>query len=135
MGQFEISKNDRGFEIATIEDQYGVECSIQQSSAIGDYQDSLDRPGSSFLWIGPKKADPKCMASQAASLGVETTETTGWVPYPVPDSVLMKTRMHLNREQVQEIIRLLQRWLETGRLSSTPAEDPPAAGRRANTPH
>lgn len=23
-----------------------------QSSAIGDYDDSLDRPGSSFLWIG-----------------------------------------------------------------------------------
>ena len=23
-----------------------------QSSAIGDYEDSIDRPGSSFLWIG-----------------------------------------------------------------------------------
>ena len=25
---------------------------IQESSAIGDYEDSLDKPGSSFLWVG-----------------------------------------------------------------------------------
>lgn len=25
---------------------------ISQSSAIGDYEDAMDRPGSSFLWIG-----------------------------------------------------------------------------------
>ena len=25
---------------------------IQQSSAIGDYEDSFDKPGSSYLWIG-----------------------------------------------------------------------------------
>lgn len=25
---------------------------VQQSSAIGDYEDAFDKPGSSFLWIG-----------------------------------------------------------------------------------
>jgi len=25
---------------------------IQESSAVGDYDDSLDNPGSSFLWVG-----------------------------------------------------------------------------------
>lgn len=25
---------------------------IQESSAIGDYDDSFDRPGSSYLWVG-----------------------------------------------------------------------------------
>ena len=27
-------------------------CLIQESSAIGDYDDSFDNPGSSFLWVG-----------------------------------------------------------------------------------
>jgi len=25
---------------------------VQESSAIGDYEDSMDTPGSSFLWVG-----------------------------------------------------------------------------------
>lgn len=25
---------------------------VQESSAVGNYDDSMDRPGSSFLWIG-----------------------------------------------------------------------------------
>jgi len=25
---------------------------IQESSAIGDYEDAFDKPGSSFLWVG-----------------------------------------------------------------------------------
>ena len=25
---------------------------IQESSAIGDYEDAMDKPGSSFLWVG-----------------------------------------------------------------------------------
>lgn len=25
---------------------------IQESSAVGDYEDSFDKPGSSFLWVG-----------------------------------------------------------------------------------
>lgn len=51
---------------------------LTASSAIGDYGDSLDKPGSSFLWVG-----------------------LTW---------------HLNREQVAEMIRYMQGWLETGRL-------------------
>lgn len=27
---------------------------VQQSSAIGDYEDSFDKPGSSYLWLGEK---------------------------------------------------------------------------------
>lgn len=39
-----ITHNARGFEMI-------AETNIYQSSAIGDYEDSFDRPGSSFLWI------------------------------------------------------------------------------------
>jgi hypothetical protein len=47
---------DRGFSILEHK-TYGNHPSLtarlaQQSSAIGDYKDSLNNPGSSFLWIG-----------------------------------------------------------------------------------
>lgn len=38
----EIYQNKRG-EMTRI---------LAESSAVGDYEDSLDRPGSSFLWVG-----------------------------------------------------------------------------------
>jgi hypothetical protein len=50
-------KSDRGFEVLEhdgypVEGKKGPQRLAQQSSAIGDYDDSFDRPGSSFLWIG-----------------------------------------------------------------------------------
>jgi hypothetical protein len=57
------------------------------------------------------------MAADAAKHGIHTTETTGWVEYPIPPDVVLYTQMHLGRGQVAELIRLLQHWLETGQLS------------------
>lgn len=104
-------ENARGFEIAEFVDTHGVGCSIQQSSAIGP------EGTASFLWIGPNQANPRIMASQAAKHGVETTEITGWVPFPVPDGVLMNTRMHVDRKQVEDIVAHLMTWLRTGSLN------------------
>lgn len=66
------------------------------------------------MWFGPDDATPKVLASEAAALGVWTTERAGWVPYPVPDAVLMNTRMHLTREQAAALLPYLQRFVETG---------------------
>lgn len=48
-------KTDRGFGAVT-HPSYANEPEevrlVQESSAVGDYVDSLDRPGSSFLWVG-----------------------------------------------------------------------------------
>jgi len=49
-------KTDRGF-IVIEEEKYQNEPGeftrlIQESSAIGDYEDSMDKPGSSYLWVG-----------------------------------------------------------------------------------
>jgi len=49
-----LTKGGRGFEylcreVGGGEDSLRV---LQQSSAIGDYDDSFDVPGSSFLWVG-----------------------------------------------------------------------------------
>jgi len=51
-----VSKTDRGFAVITAE-RYSTESGqssrlIQESSAIGDYADSLEKPGSSSLWVG-----------------------------------------------------------------------------------
>jgi hypothetical protein len=50
-----LTKSDRGFEFLnhdTYENKPKAGRLASQSSAIGDYEDSLDRPGTSFLWIG-----------------------------------------------------------------------------------
>ncbi len=50
-----IVKSDRGFECLRHPSYVGGRAGARlaaQSSAIGDYKDSLDRPGSSFLWVG-----------------------------------------------------------------------------------
>jgi hypothetical protein len=57
---------------------------IQESSAIGDYDDSFKEPGSSYLWVGEHH--------------------------------------HLNREEVGELIKRMQRWLQVGRLAEDEKE-------------
>ncbi|EES51170.1 hypothetical protein NE172_01985 [Clostridium botulinum] len=44
------------------------------------------------------------------------TEGTGWVAYPIPEDVLLSTRMHLTRGQVKELIPILQKFVDTGEI-------------------
>jgi hypothetical protein len=51
-----VEQTQRGFRIL-VEEKYQNEPGeftrlIQESSAVGDYEDSFDLPGSSFLWVG-----------------------------------------------------------------------------------
>lgn len=47
-------KTSRGFVVVThpIYAGEGESRLVQESSAIGDYDDSMENPGSSYLWIG-----------------------------------------------------------------------------------
>lgn len=110
------TKTGRGFSVIAFRDAYDKECSLQQSSAIGDSEEAMENPGSSFVWLGVDDADPIIMKSDASKLGLELPpgEISGWMPYKVPDEVMMHTRMHLNREQVQSLVEHLQQWLKTG---------------------
>ncbi len=101
-----IGKNQRGFATSEFSDRYDVKCSIQKSSLA--FEDCI--------WLGVDEADPKIMASDALKLGIKTDARVGWIPYPVPDQVLINTRMHLTREQVAELIPVLQRFVDTGEL-------------------
>ena len=102
----EVEYTARGFAMVEFKDAYDASCSIQQSS----------NAGYDALWLGIDDVDPKVMASQASSVGVDTYETTGWVKYPIPEEVLLSSRMHLNREQVEGLVNHLQTWLKEGEL-------------------
>lgn len=104
-----VQKTSRGFEIIRFTDRGGDKCTLQQSS-LADYV----QPGISAVWLGVEDANPQVMATKASSVGVQTTETCGWVPYPIPEDVLLSTRMHLDRKQVKKLIVSLTRWLERG---------------------
>jgi hypothetical protein len=68
------------FEAEKYQNEQGVYTRIvQESSALGDYEDSLSKPGSSFLWVGNDH--------------------------------------HLNREEVKDLVGILNHWLDHGKLS------------------
>lgn len=121
----QVEKTERGFEFVKFVDAYGLKCSVQQSSAIGDSDEDLENPGSSFLWVGVDDTEPKIMKSQAMSHGLPLPpgEISGWMPYPIPHAVSISGRMHLNREQVGTLIGHLQRWLLTGSLEPLPGKE------------
>lgn len=116
-----VGRTARGFETVEFKDRYGVPCSLQASS-LAEYT----KPGMSAVWLGCDDADPRIMAKDAAAHGVTTGETCGWVKYPVPEAVLLNTRMHLDRKQVEALIVHLQRWLRRGTFGKpNPSEHRP----------
>ena len=88
-------KTARGFALKEFEDFYNVKCSIQKSSLATE----------DAIWFGCDEANPRILV-----------HATGWRPYPLPDGVLMDTRMHLTREQVKELLPILQKFVETGEI-------------------
>jgi len=98
------TKTIRGFDYIEFTDYYGNSCSLQKSSlATKD-----------CVWLGINDPRPKVLATQAKALNISTNETEGWVDYPIPADVSISTKMHLNREQVAELIPILQNFVETG---------------------
>lgn len=108
-----IDKTHREFNITEFKDVNGYKCSLQKSSrAMEDY-----------VWLGVNNHNAQIMASKAKEHGIKTNENTGWVDYPIPEDVLMTTRMHLNREQVADLLPYLQRFVETGELTDNESND------------
>lgn len=100
----ELKRTERGFNLIEFKDTYEKECWIQKSS-IASYD---------AIWFGICKNEAKILASKAKDYGIETKETCGWVDYPIPKDVLLTTTMHLSREQVKELIPILQKFVDTG---------------------
>lgn len=103
-------RTTRGFSVVHFKDLYHSECSVQLSSLAS--QDAI--------WLGVDDAKPQILASKAGAYGLSTDQTTGWVPYPIPDAVLLTTRMHLTREDVAALLPILQHFVETGEVTWQP---------------
>ena len=94
------STTGRGFALIEFTDLYNAKCSLQKSSLATE----------DAIWLGIDDAEPKIMASKTPQGG------TGWVPYHMPNDVLLTTRMHLDREQAKELVEALTVFIETGDL-------------------
>jgi hypothetical protein len=96
-----MKKTERGFAIAHFTDSYGAQCSIQKSSSATN----------DLIWLGADKLDIQ-----------EFIAGKGWIKHPEFDNFTMEhhyvgnSRMHLSREQVAELIPILQRFVATGEI-------------------
>jgi len=89
----------RGFSYYTFSNSNGDECILQKSSAVGD-----------FIFLGAKKL--KVQHFKAGQ---------GWNTVVYPESTIEEhyvgnEKMHLNRQQVAELIPLLQKFVDTGEI-------------------
>lgn len=93
-----LEKNKRGFENSKFTDLYGEKCSIQKSSLATD----------DAIWLGINK--PKLTVFENEQMGK-------YLVTEMPKNFLVNSRMHLSREQVAELLPILQKFVETGELS------------------
>jgi hypothetical protein len=105
-----MNNTKKGFEITEFEDTCGVKCSLQMSSSAMEDK----------VWFGVNDVDAKVMVCKAREHGLDTEAENGWMKYPIPKDVLLSTRMLLNREQVEELLPYLKRFVETGDLHEPP---------------
>ncbi|MDJ0702823.1 MAG: hypothetical protein QNJ46_06035 [Leptolyngbyaceae cyanobacterium MO_188.B28] len=102
----DYGQTPRGFEVIEFEDEYGHACSLQKSSAAD----------TDCIWLGINFPELRVMARDANNLGINTEITNGWVDYPIPQQVMVWSRMYLTQEQVKELLPYLMRFADTGQL-------------------
>lgn len=90
-----IADNDRGLNGFIFQDTYGEECSITESTY-------AEQPR---IWLGINKVEPKICVLEK-----------GFVPYKIPEDVLLNSRMHINQEQAKMLINILEKFVKEGKL-------------------
>lgn len=99
--EFEISQTMRGFDYTEFSDANGVKCTVQESSACGD---------EALLWLGAKDIGLKHFKSgHHGWKDVELVNT-------IEEHYVANNRMHLTQSQVKDLLPVLHRFVETGRL-------------------
>lgn len=95
-----VETTDRGFNYTKFKDQYGVECSIQESSLAGE----------ACIWLGSNKIGLKKFTPYKGWEDISTEPDPSGVMY------VANNRMHLNQEQVKALLPLLRKFAKTGNL-------------------
>ena len=106
-------KTNRGFELNHFTDDYGVDCSIQESSSVEPH-----------IWLGvhhPRicimyKDKDKLVGIDKVQLDDPECNECGWCTINLPKEVLIESRMHLNRKQAKELAKQLNYFARTGYL-------------------
>ena len=96
-----FTKTNRGWDYLDFTDYNKEGCSLQKSSVATQH----------CIWLGVNEGNPQILASKVQEGGV------GWVKYPIPEDVLLTTRMHLTQEQVKNLLPILKRFVDTGELT------------------
>lgn len=108
-GLGKVAKSPRGLQLVRFKDALNVTCLVQ-SVTLAYSENGIG------LAIGAEKASPKVQARDARAMGLNTSQKTGLVKYPVPEEVTFDTRAVLTREQVLRLILHLNGWLVNGKL-------------------
>ena len=88
-------KTNRGFDIINFEDRNGNKCSLQKSSIATE----------DCIWLGCDDADPKVLKDGR------------WQSVEMPEEYIANTRMHLSREQAEELLPYLVNFVNSGDLT------------------
>jgi hypothetical protein len=105
--KLKYGQTQAGFPYLEFKDRDGNVCSIQQSSLATE----------NAIWLGIDDAKPMVMNQDAYKAGVEPLGGVGWRDYPLPKEVLLHTRMHLTAADVQTLIRVLEHWYMSGKIT------------------
>lgn len=92
-----LEPNQRGFYAGAFTDKYGEHCSIQKSSIATE----------DCIWLGIN--NPKLTVFESQSKGK-------YLVTDMPENFSVSSRMHLTREQVADLLPLLQNFVDTGDL-------------------
>lgn len=107
-----MEKTSRGFSLIKFTDLNREKCSLQKSSVATD----------DCIWIGIDKSSVVINKWEADLIGIEYDATVhdggpnSWVNYKLPETALISSRMHLNKEQVSELLPYLKRFVYTGEI-------------------
>jgi len=94
-----IEYTNRGFGKITFIDDYGIKCSIQESSSASEEK----------IWFGVD--DPKLIIFENNSKGK-------YIETDMPDNFSVDSRMHLTRKQVKDLLPHLINFVESGDIDN-----------------
>ncbi len=107
-------KTYRGFEVKHFKDDYGMDCSIQESSSLEPH-----------IWLGIHNPQVKIMYKDVniiKTMKIEKdypeTGDGGWCTLNMPEECLIDSRMHLNVEQAKWLIDELKYFVRHKQLKT-----------------
>ncbi len=110
-------ENERGFAYYEFKDKKGEECSIQESSFACVFEQVEDDDNDPRIWFGINHPSMKYLVEGKGWVDIKGIVTVD--SYTGEEKVLTPSifgRMELSQTQVRELIPILQKFVDEGRL-------------------